>query len=143
MKKLKENFLFLCDNAFQGENKKLSIIGIFKVIFSPKFPFTHLKSTLVGNFDVVDTELKELEISVDLVDDKNNPVGLSLPPIKLPIPIKKDKKKRAINFILEIGNLKFQKDGRYKFIIKADSEKVGETSFEVIKKSLNKKQNLN
>lgn len=139
MKKLKKNFLFLCDNAFQGENKKLSIIGIFKIIFAPKFPFTHLKSVLVGNFDIVDTRLKELELSIDLVDDKGNPIGLNLPPIKRPIPVKKDKKKRVINFILEIGNLKFQKDGKYKFIIKADSEKVGETSFEVIKRKLNKK----
>jgi len=136
MKKLRKNFLFLCDNAFQGENKKLSIIGIFKVILVPKLPAIHLKSTLVGNFEVLDKKIKEIDIFIDLVDEKRNPVGLSMPPVKITIPKIKDKENRTINFILEIGNIKFEREGDYIFLIKANSELIGQTSFKVIKKSI-------
>ena len=139
MKKLRKNFLFLCDNAFQGENKKLNIIGIFKVIFVPKLPAIHLKSTLVGNFEVIDKKIKEIDISIDLVDEKRSQVGLSIPPIKITIPKIKDKKKRTINFILELGNIKFEKEGNYRYLVRTGSELVGKTSFKVIKKPIKNK----
>lgn len=128
--KFKQNFLLLSDEAFQGANNKLSIIGIFKEIFFPEFPHTHLKTVLVGNFDILEADSQEAEITVDLVDKKGNPIGLNLPAIKLNIP----ENKESFNFILEIGNMKLEKEGRYKFIVKANNKKIGETNFKAKKR---------
>jgi hypothetical protein len=129
-KKFKLNFLFLCDEAFIGENRKLSIIGIFKVIKLRKVPGTYLKSVLVGSFSPLNKKIKDLNIKVNLLGPGGEPVGLSIPPVKLPT-IEKKKRLRDVNFTLELGNLKFEVEGDYKFEVLANNELLGEYKFQV------------
>lgn len=132
MKKFSKNFLILCDEAFLGEHGKVNIIGIFEKIFSPTLPAIHLKSVLVANFEVNDPSLLEADVIVDLLDENNKTVGLSIPKIKIKIP-KSEFIKRRAGIMVQLGNLKFEKYGSYKFVIKIDSEVLGECIFEVQK----------
>jgi hypothetical protein len=132
MRKFSKNFLILCDEAFLGEHGKVNIIGIFERIYSPTLPAIHLKSVLVANFEVNDPNLLEADVSVDLMDEHNKTIGLSIPKIKIKIPKSKSAKRRA-GIMVQLGNLKFENYGSYKFIVKIDSEVLGECIFEVQK----------
>lgn len=137
MKRFEKNFVILCDEAFLGEAGKVSIIGIFERIFADKMPAVHLKSVLVGNFNVNDNKTSEANVKIDLVDIEGNTVGLSIPNIKLNIPLSSSKIRR-VGFIYALGNLKFEKYGVYKFLVTIDSEIVGEYMFEVQKPTVQK-----
>jgi len=121
------NFLFLCDDAFKGENGKISIIGIFQQVNLREIPGMLLKSVLVGNFSYFDKTTKELELKVNLLDPENKPANLKIPPVKLPLP----NEGGDIGFFLELGNLEFSKTGNYKFEVEMNGEALGEYKFQV------------
>ena len=132
MKKFIKNFVLLCDDAIIGQKGKVSIIGIFEKVYLTTLPGTLLKSVLVGNFDVLVNSIENIDLRVDLLDEKNTKLGLSAPTVELKVP-KPDAKKRRIGFMLVLGNLKFENYGTYKFVVTMNSEITGEYSFEVQK----------
>lgn len=125
-KKFHLNFMFLCDDAFKGENGKVSIIGIFQQVNLREIPGKLLKSVLVGNFTDLNKTTEELELKVSLLDRENNPANLNIPLVKLPSSSGKD-----IGFFLELGNLEFSKTGDYKFAVEVNGELLGEYKFQV------------
>ncbi len=128
--KFSKNFIFLCDDAVMGENGKISLIGIFEKVNFVSIPSSLLKCVLVGNFNILDKAEEDVAIQINLLDEQGNIVGLKAPEIKLRIK-KNEKKERKLGFIVEIGNLKFEKTGKYKFEIKANSERIAIHEFEV------------
>ncbi|OGG06223.1 hypothetical protein A3D05_03610 [Candidatus Gottesmanbacteria bacterium RIFCSPHIGHO2_02_FULL_40_24] len=129
MKKLIQNYLFICDEAFLGQGGKMNIIGIFRTINMSKLPGTHLKTVLVGNFDVLDNSLKEVSLEISLTDSRGVSQGLTVGPMKMTVP--ENNKGRNINILIEMGNVKFEKEGKYAFLVKADGETVGKADFTV------------
>lgn len=130
VRKFKLNFLFLCDDAFVGEGNKLSIIGIFKNIGLGRIPGVYLKCVLVGGFTVSNRAARSLDIDVRLIGPDGQLVGAPIPPFSLP-PAGEKTAAGDVNFTLELGNLKFEKEGDYKFEVKVDSEFLGEYKFQV------------
>jgi hypothetical protein len=120
------NFIFLCDDAFKGENGKVSIIGIFQQVNLREIPGKLLKSVLVGNFTDLSKTAEELELKVSLLDVENKPANLNIPAVKLPSSGGKD-----VGFFLELGNLEFSKTGDYKFVVEVNGELLGEYKFQV------------
>lgn len=114
-----------------GDGKKLNIIGIFKRINLREIPGNYLKCVLVGNFGLLNKRLKELNINVRLIDPDKKPVGSPIPPFRLPVAIKEGKRLEDVNFTLELGNLKFETEGKYRFEIAVNGELLGEYKFEV------------
>lgn len=129
-KKFKLNFLFLCNEAFVGEGNKLSIIGIFKNIRLGKIPGIYLKCVLVGGFTVLTKTARSLDIDVRLIGPDGQPVAAPVPPFSLP-PAGERTAAGDVNFTLELGNLKFEKEGDYKFEVKVGGEPLGEYKFRV------------
>ena len=129
-KKLRLNFLFLCDHILIEENKKISVIGIFNIINLKEVPGTYVKFVLVGNFSILDKKVKDLNVKVNLVDPNGKPVALPVPLIKLPA-APKGKKLKDVNFYLEFNNLKFESEGEYKFEMLVNKEFLGTYKFQV------------
>lgn len=108
----------------------MSIIGIFQRINLTQIPGTHLKFVLVGNFSVLYKETANIEITINLIDPNNDPINLNISPLKLPVP-PEIKATRDVGFVIEIGNLRFETDGDYKFEVNINNEKIGEYKFQV------------
>ncbi len=130
MTKFKVNFVFLADHSLIDNNGKLSIIGIFDKINLQTIPGNYLKFVLIGNFDIIDKTINDISLNVGLIDENNKTVNINIPKQDIHLP---EKAKNHFNFMVEFGNLKFDNAGKYKFIVDANGEKVGEVNFEVIK----------
>ena len=92
-------WLILCDSAFHGEHRKLSLIGIFNTVFAPDTPATHLKSALgfglvgepgervKGKIEILSpTSITILEATFETVmpDDGSASHKMELPPLQFP-----------------------------------------------------------
>ncbi len=109
------NFAHLCDMAFLSQDKKMNIIGIFKVIPVQKVPYVHSVLTAVVNAIInQDTKIKlqilkretgEIisQISGNLQinnndSNSNNDIDMNM---------------REVKFITEMKNITFQEFGEY------------------------------
>jgi len=117
MKKFEKNFLLLCDHALVDQHNKVSLIGIFDELHLLNFPGALLKMVLVGNFDIIDSGIQEVEIRVELINDKEKAIVLNIPPVKMKV-MRQGDRNAKLNFILDIGNLNFPEPGKYTFNIK-------------------------
>lgn len=137
IKKYKQNILVLSDQAFLDDKGKANIIGIFEKIFVTELPSVHSKSVLIGNYDVYDSKITEINIKIDIVDDSGKTVGLNLNNLIVK-PSEAISALRRIGFIIEIFNLKIEKTGIYTIVVYANDEKIGEFAFgvEFIKKNV-------
>lgn len=131
-KKYKLNFLFLSDDAFRDERGKVCIIGIFDVINLKEFPGTLLKSVLVGNFSLFENKIGSLEIGINLLGPGERSIDLKIPSVHIPIS-PEVKKLGHVGFFLELGNLKFEEAGDYKFKVSVNNEELGEYKFKINK----------
>jgi len=127
-----KNFLFLCDHALIENNQKLSVIGIFDSIQLRSIPGTILKSVLVGSYNVV-KKINTAKLEIKLEDDSGKSILINLPTINVALPVSDKTMPQRLNFTIEIGNLKFEKAGTYKFIIYFNGDKVDEYKFNVTK----------
>ncbi len=129
MDKPKLNFAHLCDTAFLSQEGKANIVGIFKIIFADDFPFHFQRFSVVtgiGFNDKIGKHKEELEI---IRKDDNKRVG---PDIGLEFEV--DEKEQDINFIADVTNVTFDKEGDYFLKILVDKEEVGSIEFSVVKK---------
>ncbi len=138
MKKFTKNYLLLCDHAFLSEGGKLNVLGVFETINLAQIPGVHLKCALVGNISINDSSIKDALIEVSLKDPEANSVLLNIPGMKMPVS-KVSNEPGKINFILELGNLKFEKEGIYTFVVKVNGEHLADYEFMVNKVKENKR----
>ena len=133
MRKFKLNFLHLCDTAFFSQEGKLNIIGVFDVVNLKNISSKLLKAVLVGNISVLHPKISKIKFGVKLVNGTNQSIDLKIPPMELAIPkqIKESEREVKVGFVLEIGNIKFPKKGKYKFKVSVNGQNIGEVGFEV------------
>lgn len=101
---LKVKYLHLCDYAFLTAGHKVSLIGIFDHMWAVKFPFTAQPFHIVG---VLENEANvETELKIEILDPSGKKVFESGGPVKTG-------PRGTLNFMLGIGNLKFEKPGTH------------------------------
>lgn len=131
MQKFKLNFLHLCDSAFFSQEGKLNIIGIFDLINIKEVPGILNKAVLVGNFSLLDFTDNKLVLKVTIVDEEGNETEQpKVPPLEISVPTPKPKN---FGFILELGNIKFNRLGNYKLRVETEQGLLGEVIFTVKK----------
>lgn len=127
MKKFENKFFVLCDFASQDINGKLNLLGIFEIINAKVFPTFHPHLFLVGNTNVLDKTIDKVTIEIGLVDEGGKAVVSNIPPLE----IKLENKRESVSFnlIYQISNIKFEKAGKYMFVVKGNSEYIGTAEF--------------
>lgn len=92
-------WLILCDSAFQGEHRKLSLIGIFNTIFTANVPAVQLKCAI--GFGLVGEPGEHIHGTVEILapssqvifaarfetalpDEGSSSLPMELPPLQLP-----------------------------------------------------------
>lgn len=134
MKKFKLNYLLVCDNAFIGENKKLSLIGIFENLTFEKLPGRHLSLAVVGNVTISESIENNISVSLKLIRKPQKKIEITFPEAVIKPEGKKFERGRRVNFIVTIGNLPFEAAGEYAFQAYLNEEKIGEVAFKVEEK---------
>jgi len=125
---IKLNFAHLCDLAFLSQGGKANIIGIFKVIYANNLPVTHPKFSVIGSIITTD-EIGQHTIKIEIVRKKDGQkVG---PEMKLIIDVTKEQ--QEANFIVDVVNIKFEKDGEHLTKIFFDDSEIYSLPF-IIKK---------
>lgn len=113
-------YALLCDNAFLSIDKKVNIIGVFETINAPSFPISHTKFTLVGS---VIPSKDRFKMTIDIVEGSTKTSILKdQQEREIVLPIQNQGKN--FNFIIEILNTTFPKNGVYKVQVKIDGEVV-------------------
>lgn len=118
--KLKLNFAHVCDMAFLSQEGKVNIIGIFKIIFSAKFPTVHPKLSVVTSFDTKESSGKHKQ-TIEIV--QSGLMNRQVSRIDFDFEIKGNKE---VNLIADISNVKFDESGKYSVNIFVDDTLVKE-----------------
>jgi len=118
-------YAFLADSASLDAAGKLTAMGIFDTIFSPKFPARHRDMTLVAYLEGTFSEKGDQKLSVELRDDKGNKLisyeqTIALNPTNL----------RA-GIVLKIQDFVFQSPGEYEFVMFVNDRFLGRVTFKV------------
>ena len=110
----------LCDFA-QDNNGKLTIVGTFDRITPPAFPYVHPTCSIAGRLRFSQRELGSHKFQIKL----NAPDGKEvIPVIEGDIQVNKNPETdyTAINFALNLGQVKFEKAGKYAIELLIDGE---------------------
>ena len=75
MENIKFNYAHLCDLAFPSQDGKPNIIGIFKVIYSKKFPTVHPKFSVITSFTVEDAQGSHNQTVKIIRDEDEKEIG--------------------------------------------------------------------
>ncbi|NQV00451.1 MAG: hypothetical protein HQ538_06955 [Parcubacteria group bacterium] len=125
---VKLNFAHICEYASILRNGNPIISGIFSEIIARSLPYTHPGMFFVLEFSVDDKNSHSLEIIV------KSPTGEKIAPsFKQSIESLRDKKAKT-GVVLELRNLKINKEGKYNIETIIDNKTLGTSSFIVSKK---------
>jgi hypothetical protein len=116
---ISNNFSFICDMAFFGEQNKLNIIGIFREINATIFPALHPQLYIVSSMIVEVAGEYEESIKIVRKEDKLDITG----PVKFNFNIKSTHKEE-FGAIARFTNVKFDKPGEYEVHILVNSNLV-------------------
>ncbi len=122
MSKPKLNFAHLCDNAFLSQDNKLNIIGIFREIYSQKFPFRYPKMAVVMNVTV---EKGMHPFAIHMMKE-----GTTDPVMKMQGEVKSSETK-DFNLIIDLANIAFEDQRKYRIDILMEDEVIGAIPFEI------------
>lgn len=111
MENVKLNFAHICDYASFSKGGKLNISGIFKNINTVEFPFTLFQMFIVVNILVNTAGIYEGIIKLTREEDRVE----DMKPLKFNLVANKDNSE--LGFLGQINNVKFDKEGIYKFKI--------------------------
>lgn len=123
-------FILLADSALEDKGGKISIIGIFDRIYTKKLPATHRSAVLVGNFEVLDSSIENVTLNFFLKNEQNEIIGPRDAKLEFDF---KGKQNKSANFIIQLQDILFDKEGRYHFHITANSEELCKCYFFVEK----------
>jgi hypothetical protein len=103
MKKIKLNFLHICDEIIVSVDGKISIIGMFDTINSKDFPSTHPKFFVISN---ISADPGSYNQTIEIV----SPKGEVIAKVSGKIDIKKG---RINNLIVGFAGVKFEEPDKY------------------------------
>lgn len=125
MAKLHLEILALANYADFSKDGKLSIVGIFDQLYSPKLPTSLLKGFIA--FTVAGAEVdKDISLNVEILDPKNKSVASN------PVNLRTGSNGKA-NFTIELVGMPLPSNGIYTIVVNYGKNELGSTSFEVIK----------
>ena len=101
----------LCDHA-QDFSGKLVIVGTFDTIASKDFPCIHPNCSITGRLRFDESEIGKHRFKITIINEENQNV---ISPLEGGMDINKSTAGTysAINFAITLGQLKFDKPGRY------------------------------
>ncbi len=113
------NFIILCDKAFLEEStKKLNIMGTFDTIGAPGFPASHSFMSVVIGIEVERGQhIETLKIKKD---DENSVI------FQIEVPFEKTESGKH-QFIHNLKDITFPKEGNYNFEVFIDNSYLGST----------------
>ncbi|MCH7683415.1 MAG: hypothetical protein IIB35_06870 [Gemmatimonadetes bacterium] len=131
------DFGLVCDYAYSGDNGKLFILGEFRYIRAFEFPATHPKMSLVFRITGYKNEGLEHKLKLMLVDADGNDVLPQLSKGEGPIRFG-DSGPASVGRIqaqvtMELGGIKFEHEGDYRFDIFIDGQRLDGVPFHVMK----------
>lgn len=122
---------FLADHVTIDARGKMSVIGMFDIIWTPKFPAKHRDAILVVNLEGTANEKGTHKISIEFRDDKDDRIGPVIDQaIDLQNPGITHGSLRA-SVLLKIQDLPFHRAGLYQFVISSDDRFLARISFAV------------
>ena len=128
------NLAVLADYANVTREGKLNILGIFEIIFSQNFPYTHPEMQLIMSLESTIAEVgRTKKIEVQLMDED----GKKLFALGGEIVIGQVKSGELyhVNNMLVFNNLRFNSPGNYRFDIFIDNQPVKEVPLKVVKRT--------
>jgi hypothetical protein len=124
-------YTLLCDYAFLSIDRKVNIIGVFETINAQKFPVTHPKFVIVGS---VAPSKKNFKMSLNIVEKETGTSILGdIHERDVNLPAGHD---QNFNFIVEVINTNFTKQGSYVVEIKIDGKVIGEVPLRLTENKL-------
>ena len=90
------------------------------------FPTIHPTFFLVGNTNVLDKTIEKVTVEIELVDEEGKTV-VPIPPLE--VKLERKDGLASFNIIYGISNVKFEKAGKYRFVVKGNSEYIGTAEF--------------
>ena len=129
---MKHQLFLAADCANISQEGTLNIMGVFRVINSPKFPARHPAIHLVVNLEA---ELGEYGDERTLNILLHDPDGVEMMSLALPIKIPeiKDGMIPEVNSIFNLRDIVFQKPGPYRFVVMVDRDHKGDLTIRVNK----------
>ena len=113
--------IFTLSDSAHNYNDRLVISGTFDAVASPMFPFMHPHCSIALRLRFGDKEMGKHKIELKFLGPKGE--------VHQPITAKVDVNKRhpsaqyaAINFVMNMANLKFDLPGQYSFELHVDDE---------------------
>lgn len=125
--------LLVADYANVTEGGKLNVMGVFRQIFASEFPARHSQMYLITGLSASAAEYEsERKLSIKLInEDATEELVHIIRDFKVP---KNPSGYRAeMNFIFQLRDIIFPKEGTYEFSVLLDKDEKGHYSIEVIK----------
>lgn len=133
MIKTKINYIHLCDAANIDGSGKLSILGIFNILYLPSLPMKYPRMTAVMDFSIDDYQKKshKLNMSIFGPDEKELVIKPAIE-INFEMPKQNIKNDKAqLKIILDLANLEFLEYGKHYIRVNIDGETVHKIEFDV------------
>jgi len=113
----------LCDAATDN-NGKLNLLGTFDTIFTSQLPAIHPQCSIAVRMTFNKVEEGHHKAKLNFVDEDGKPV---MPPIEMPVDVQVPEETIFLsrNFIVNIHQLKFEKEGLYSIDIAVDGRQEG------------------
>jgi uncharacterized membrane protein len=114
----------LCDAATDNSGK-LNILGTFDTIFTTQLPAVHPQCAIALRMMFEKAEEGRHEVRLNIVDEDGKP--LTKEPIVQPVDVQVPEETIFLsrNFIVNIQNLRFEKEGLYSINIAVDGREEG------------------
>ena len=131
------DFGLLCDYAYIGDGSKFFILGEFRYIRAFELPATHPRMSLALRITAFKNEGLEHKLRLMLVDADGHDVLSQLSQVEGPIQFG-DIGPASVGRIhaqvtMELGGIKFESEGDYRFDIFIDGQRIGGVPFHVMK----------
>ena len=131
MKVFDLNYLLFCDHAIQDAKGKISLIGIFENFNAKQYPSLIASFVVAGSIKLYDENVKNAKFDMVILDPNNKPMDIKLPTLNIDyIPAALGGEARNINLLFTINSFKIPQQGRYKFEVSFNSQKVGVLNLE-------------
>ena len=123
-----EAFL-LCDCATDSFGK-LNVLGAFETLYAPETPFVHRACTIAVRIRFSKIEQGKHNMRLNVIDQDGKNIVPKLDG-KLNVPARQDVDSIAVNMILNLQGIKFEKFGKYRIDFALDGRQEATLPFHV------------
>ena len=119
----------ICDFA-QDVNGKITIVGTFDVINAHKLPVIQSTFSIATRIRLSRNDPEQYSFRLSIIDTNNKEI---IPPLegKLNVPIHPTEKRRGLNIVVGIGQLKFNAYGEYLVKLAINNKEIKSLPFTV------------